>query len=200
MKKIATGLALTSWDYLVFWDPSPLAPTAEGQHGENDVLCHCPSYRSKKASLMTTLLAHPSRSDVNTACLSHGLFWGSASDIFFVFPNPPCGFITHGPVMPFGVSPVFSLNYPSSLRLFANSLLYSESFSSSVLSIWGLSASLPQSLWPVGLQDLLLHEVAVWMLIVSEEFVFKYGFFSIHYSSMINLFSTYWPLSGCQSI
>lgn len=33
----------------------------------------------------------------------------------------------------------------------------------------------PQSLWPLGLQDLLLHEVAVWMLIVSEEFVFKYA-------------------------
>lgn len=165
----------------------------------------CPSYRSRRLrALMTTLLTHPSKIWCLQHCLSFS--WsvlGQCLWYILSFLITKCGFITHGPVMPFWSFSCFQPELPLQSEALVIPCFTVKAFHpSSTLSIWGLSQHLcPQSLWPVGLQDCYSHEVAVWMLIVSEEFVLNilpsFLFITLFY---IKLFSTYWPLSGCQSI
>jgi hypothetical protein len=144
----------------------------------------CPSYRSKEGwePYTATQLTHPSKMWCQHACLSHGLFRGSASDIILSFLITKCGFITHGPVILFWSFPCFQPELP----------LRSEAFVIPCFTVkavppqyWTFAVSrhlCPQAPWPVGLQDLLLHEVTVWVLTVNGEYVFKYvpSFLFIH--------------------
>ena len=154
------------------------------QHGENDVFVPFALLTGQKKAESPIRLPnwpiHP-RCDVNMLVFLMVCF-GAVPDIILSFLITKCGFITHGPVILFWSFPCFQPELP----------LRSEAFVIPCFTVkavppqyWTFAVSrhlCPQAPWPVGLQDLLLHEVTVWVLTVNGEYVFKYvpSFLFIH--------------------
>ena len=125
------------------------------QHGENDVFVPFALLTGQKKAESPIRLPnwpiHP-RCDVNMLVFLMVCF-GAVPLIYFVFPNHQVWLHHSRTCYTILEFPMFSAWTTPPVWGFCNSLFYSESCSSSVLNVCGLSASLPtgsMACWPAG--------------------------------------------------